>query len=501
MTEPSFRSHADPLSGPPYQNGGLAGVASTPAERMDEVPVEAIGEAIWRPSDAPDAAYPALKSSVRASGILQPLLLRPGADGRFQVVSGVRRLRAARETGQSAVPALVRELSDLETLVGGWDAMLRAGLTTRERGHVGRLLLAAGMGEIEVEALLATVPERRTPPPALPGAIIFPEPPGTGAPTAPVLEVLDAGTPAAEAPGTAPVAVLGRDANAALGEAIAAGDAAWPVLAADALAAIEPFSAIIIPPVSELSTPVRLEAVDVVALRLAMSPQASAEPAPLPAETAPSGWPAPDRAAVWLAPARPDAPIAIDPVRFPLGPLPPLDFDEAALVTWGQPAPAGADDGAAVLAPAGYEAARAGAEPVIVALPDTEAAAEPPKTVLDGPPVTAPGGDEATEVATAAEGDASALALSPGVKPVRAEELVLARRRKGGRVASVRWAVLDPRTVATVGVAAAVGSVVFIIVAVLLGAGAGRPLTIAIVTALVGFALAFISLVLPRREP
>jgi hypothetical protein len=54
--------------------------------------------------------------------------------------------------------------------------------------------------------------------------------------------------------------------------------------------------------------------------------------------------------------------------------------------------------------------------------------------------------------------------------------------------------------VATVGVASAVGAIVFIIVAVLLGAGAGRPLTIAIVVALGGFFLAIVSLALPRRD-
>ena len=58
-----------------------------------------------------------LTASIRAQGVLQPLLVRPTTDqpARFQIVAGERRWRAARLAGVSEVPCLVRPLSDAQT--------------------------------------------------------------------------------------------------------------------------------------------------------------------------------------------------------------------------------------------------------------------------------------------------------------------------------------------------------------------------------------------------
>jgi len=56
-----------------------------------------------------------LAESIRASGVVQPVLLRP-ANGRYQLVAGERRWRAARLAGLDAIPALIRALSDREAL-------------------------------------------------------------------------------------------------------------------------------------------------------------------------------------------------------------------------------------------------------------------------------------------------------------------------------------------------------------------------------------------------
>ena len=59
----------------------------------------------------------ALASSIRESGILQPILVRRGeAEGQFQIVAGERRFRAAQAAGLSKIPAVFRDLSDRETL-------------------------------------------------------------------------------------------------------------------------------------------------------------------------------------------------------------------------------------------------------------------------------------------------------------------------------------------------------------------------------------------------
>lgn len=57
-----------------------------------------------------------LSASIAEKGILQPLLLRPLATGNYEIVAGERRYRAALQAGLLSVPALLRELSDQETL-------------------------------------------------------------------------------------------------------------------------------------------------------------------------------------------------------------------------------------------------------------------------------------------------------------------------------------------------------------------------------------------------
>ncbi|MDL2344489.1 ParB/RepB/Spo0J family partition protein [Deinococcus sp. MIMF12] len=53
-----------------------------------------------------------LAASIREQGILQPLLVRPLSGGRFEIVAGERRWRAARLAGLTEVPVLLRGLSD-----------------------------------------------------------------------------------------------------------------------------------------------------------------------------------------------------------------------------------------------------------------------------------------------------------------------------------------------------------------------------------------------------
>lgn len=60
---------------------------------------------------APDAMAE-LIASVKAHGVLQPILVRPLADGRYEIIAGERRWRAAQAAGLHEMPALVRELSE-----------------------------------------------------------------------------------------------------------------------------------------------------------------------------------------------------------------------------------------------------------------------------------------------------------------------------------------------------------------------------------------------------
>ncbi len=61
-----------------------------------------------------EAALNELAESIKLHGVLQPLLVRPMADGSYQLVAGERRWRASRLAGLTEVPAVVRELTDAQ---------------------------------------------------------------------------------------------------------------------------------------------------------------------------------------------------------------------------------------------------------------------------------------------------------------------------------------------------------------------------------------------------
>ncbi|MGH3103435.1 MAG: ParB/RepB/Spo0J family partition protein [Gaiellaceae bacterium] len=58
-----------------------------------------------------------LAESIRAQGVLQPVVVRPRPGGGFELIAGERRWRAAREAGVPTVPALVREADDRDSLL------------------------------------------------------------------------------------------------------------------------------------------------------------------------------------------------------------------------------------------------------------------------------------------------------------------------------------------------------------------------------------------------
>ena len=63
-----------------------------------------------------DAALKELVESIRAQGILSPLLVRPLTENGFEIVFGERRYRAAQLAGHDTVPVRIRQMSDAEAL-------------------------------------------------------------------------------------------------------------------------------------------------------------------------------------------------------------------------------------------------------------------------------------------------------------------------------------------------------------------------------------------------
>lgn len=63
-----------------------------------------------------EEALQELADSISVHGVLQPILVRPQIYGGYQIVAGERRYRASRMAGLTEIPAIVRELSDSETM-------------------------------------------------------------------------------------------------------------------------------------------------------------------------------------------------------------------------------------------------------------------------------------------------------------------------------------------------------------------------------------------------
>jgi ParB family chromosome partitioning protein len=86
------------------------------------LPVELLEASPYQPRGAMDPeALDELTASIRARGILQPLLVRPHPvqAGRYQIIAGERRWRASQAAGLHEVPVLIREFTDADTMAAG----------------------------------------------------------------------------------------------------------------------------------------------------------------------------------------------------------------------------------------------------------------------------------------------------------------------------------------------------------------------------------------------
>jgi len=92
--------------------------------------------------DFDEAALEELAASIRANGVLQPIIVRPAAVG-YEIVAGERRARAAKLAGLAAVPAIVRRYTDEDTLVLSLvENIQRADLNAIDRASAYRRLVS-----------------------------------------------------------------------------------------------------------------------------------------------------------------------------------------------------------------------------------------------------------------------------------------------------------------------------------------------------------------------
>jgi ParB family transcriptional regulator, chromosome partitioning protein len=99
---------------------GLAAILPSPgeqAESLQQVPVDLIDPNPRQPrSGFDEAELRTLADSVQARGVLHPVLVRSLPGGRYELIAGERRLRAAKLAGLERVPALVRSTEESERL-------------------------------------------------------------------------------------------------------------------------------------------------------------------------------------------------------------------------------------------------------------------------------------------------------------------------------------------------------------------------------------------------
>ena len=99
---------------------GLAAILPPPREReesLHHIPLNLIDPNPRQPrATFPDQELRELAESVRARGVLQPVLVTARAGGRYELIAGERRLRAAGLAGLERIPALVRSTEDGERL-------------------------------------------------------------------------------------------------------------------------------------------------------------------------------------------------------------------------------------------------------------------------------------------------------------------------------------------------------------------------------------------------
>ena len=97
-------------------NNDAPSVAAS-SDAVNTLPVTALQPGKYQPRTRMDQeALNALAASIKAQGIMQPILVRPVGDGKHEIIAGERRWRAARIAGLSSVPVLVRNVPDQQAL-------------------------------------------------------------------------------------------------------------------------------------------------------------------------------------------------------------------------------------------------------------------------------------------------------------------------------------------------------------------------------------------------
>jgi ParB family transcriptional regulator, chromosome partitioning protein len=123
-----------------------------PRERIYQVSLASVAPSRLQPrKDFAPEALQELMDSIRQHGIIQPLIVRQSG-GRYELIAGERRWRAAQELGLSDVPVIIRSANDLEVLeLSLIENLQRSDLNAIEEAHgYARLAEEFGMTQEEI---------------------------------------------------------------------------------------------------------------------------------------------------------------------------------------------------------------------------------------------------------------------------------------------------------------------------------------------------------------
>jgi ParB family chromosome partitioning protein len=91
--------------------------AETESGKPREIPIDQIDANPFQTrSQVNQEQLAELAASIAANGVVQPVLVRPLASGRFQLIAGERRWRASLLAGKTTVPAMLRQVSDEQAM-------------------------------------------------------------------------------------------------------------------------------------------------------------------------------------------------------------------------------------------------------------------------------------------------------------------------------------------------------------------------------------------------
>lgn len=97
----------------PYAEQADARQAADNQGDLRQMPLDDIQRGRYQPRrDIEPQALEELANSIRAQGVMQPIVVRPVAEGRYEIIAGERRWRAAQMAGLNTIPVIIRDVPD-----------------------------------------------------------------------------------------------------------------------------------------------------------------------------------------------------------------------------------------------------------------------------------------------------------------------------------------------------------------------------------------------------